>query len=139
MGYTHYWRMPEPIDAETFKKIAKDFSLIATACSDILAGWDGTGSPKITDNEINFNGIEDMSHENMLMRINDPDHDFSFCKTAMKPYDVAVTSLLIIVKHYLKDGITVTSDGDIQDWADGKSLCQNTLGYGKDFLLDNGM
>jgi len=61
---------------------------------------------------------------------------FEFCKTAFKPYDLAVISLLIIAKHYLKNKIRVSSDGTDEQWFDGKMLCQQELNYGLDFKLD---
>lgn len=61
---------------------------------------------------------------------------FGFCKTAFRPYDLAVTSCLIIVKHYLKDKMVVHSDGEEHHWQDAKWLCQTILGYGADFHLD---
>lgn len=62
---------------------------------------------------------------------------FSCCKTAYKPYDLAVISCLIIAKHYLKNEITVHSDGEMEHWSDGQLLCQKLLGYGAEFKLDD--
>ena len=62
---------------------------------------------------------------------------FEFCKTAYKPYDLAVIICLIIAKHYLKDGIIVSSDGTLEQWKDGMIICQKILGYGLDFTLKN--
>lgn len=64
------------------------------------------------------------------------DNIFSCCKTAFKPYDLAVVSFLIIAKHHLGDKLTVHSDGEIQHWQDGMDICQEVFGYGKDFSLD---
>lgn len=61
---------------------------------------------------------------------------FDFCKTAYKPYDLAVTAFLIIAKQYLKRSICVRSDGRAPHWADARVLCQKDLGYGDDFELD---
>lgn len=60
---------------------------------------------------------------------------FTFCKTAYKPYDVAVNVCLIIAKHYLKSQIKVSSDGELHHWKDAMKLCQRMLGYGLDFKL----
>ena len=62
---------------------------------------------------------------------------FQFCKTAYRPYDLAVNVCLIIAKHRLKDGIVVKSSGTENNWIEGKQLCQHFLGYGGDFRLDN--
>ncbi len=58
---------------------------------------------------------------------------FNFCKTAFRPYDLAVIVFLIIAKHHLKDEFRVASDGSDNHWFDGKLLCQMELGYGQDF------
>jgi len=60
---------------------------------------------------------------------------FEFCKTAYKPYDLAVIICLIIAKHHLKEEIIVSSDGRIDTWKDGMLICQKILGYGLDFTL----
>jgi len=60
---------------------------------------------------------------------------FEFCKTAYKPYDLAVTAALIIAQHHLGNLIVVSSDGEEQHWFDAKQLCQMELGYGMDFHL----
>lgn len=61
---------------------------------------------------------------------------FEFTKTAYKPYDLAVNVALIIAKHYLKDDIKVSSDGEANNWIEGMQLCQKFLGYGEVFKLD---
>lgn len=60
---------------------------------------------------------------------------FAFCKTAFKPYDLAVNTCLIIIKHYLGDRIEVSSDGRMKDWQDAMGICENAFGYGKDFTV----
>lgn len=51
-------------------------------------------------------------------------------KTAFKPYDIAVTSALLIAKRYLRDQLVVESNGADPQWADARELCQKHLGYG---------
>ena len=60
---------------------------------------------------------------------------FDCCKTAYKPYDLAVIICLIIAKHHLKEEIIVSSDGALDNWQDGMLICQKILGYGLDFAL----
>ncbi|MDO8303281.1 MAG: hypothetical protein Q7T18_08570 [Sedimentisphaerales bacterium] len=62
---------------------------------------------------------------------------FDCCKTAYKPYDLAVIICLIIAKHHLKEAILPSSDGRINNWQDGMLICQKILGYGLDFELRN--
>jgi len=62
---------------------------------------------------------------------------FSFCKTAFRPYDLAVNVFLIIAKHHMGNSIKVKSDGELQHWMDAAKICQNALGYGlNDFKLE---
>jgi len=83
----------------------------------------------------------DCSHESFYFpRIVDREHPtadgyFNCTKTAYKPYDWPLTACLIVAKHYLGDGIKISSDGENKDWEDGRRLCQHVLGYGKDFKL----
>lgn len=60
---------------------------------------------------------------------------FNCCKTNYHPYDLAVTMALIIAKHYFGDAIEISSDGESKDWEDARIICQQFLGYGKDFVL----
>jgi hypothetical protein len=60
---------------------------------------------------------------------------FGFCKTAYKPYDLAVQVCLVIARHHLGSSIRVRSDGSLQEWQDAISLCQEELGYGGEFRL----
>lgn len=61
---------------------------------------------------------------------------FDCCKTAYKPYDLAVNICLIIAKHNLKDQIIIHSDGEIDQWKDAIEITKHFLGYGSDFNLD---
>jgi len=60
---------------------------------------------------------------------------FTFCKTAFKPYDICVTACLIVLEHYFKDHVRVSSDGESAEWDDARRLCQQVLGYGEEFTL----
>lgn len=60
---------------------------------------------------------------------------FNCCKTAYRPYDLAVTAVLIALKHHFPK-CKVSTDGEEKDWLDGKILCNNILGYGMDFNID---
>lgn len=55
------------------------------------------------------------------------------CKTAFKPYDVAVTAALLIAKHHWGENIEITSCGSEAQWRDAKLICQRVLGYGASF------
>ncbi len=60
---------------------------------------------------------------------------FDFCKTAFKPYDLAVQVCLVIAVHHLGDAISVRSDGSLAEWRDAVALCEEVLGYGGAFVF----
>lgn len=57
-----------------------------------------------------------------------------FCKTAYKPYDLAVNVCLVIARKHMD--ASICSDGDITNWQEAMQICQHFLGYGSDFTLD---
>jgi hypothetical protein len=54
---------------------------------------------------------------------------FYSCKTAFKPYDLAVQSVLLICKRHLGDCIVVSSGGSDFHWNDPRRFCFVHLGY----------
>lgn len=56
-----------------------------------------------------------------------------FCKTAFRPYDLAVTVFLLIVKHHLGPDFRIDTDGEAKQWEDAQRLCQAELGYSLSF------
>ena len=61
-----------------------------------------------------------------------------FCKTAFRPYDVAVTAFLVIARHHLGPRFKVQTDGEGCHWADAFALCQAVLGYGAGYSCQDG-
>ena len=53
-----------------------------------------------------------------------------YVKTAFRPYDVAVTAVLLIAKRHLRDRLVIHSDGGNRQWVDARRICQSVLGYG---------
>lgn len=64
---------------------------------------------------------------------------FDCCKTAFRPYDIAVTACLLIAKHRLGNTIKVSTDGTDANWFDAKMLCQMVLGYGLEYEVQAGV
>jgi hypothetical protein len=60
---------------------------------------------------------------------------FECCKTAFKPYDLAVTACLVIAKHHFGDLMHIASDGEMEHWKDGMEIVQRVLNYGNNFKL----
>lgn len=131
MGYTHYWKLPNAeIEVDKWNSFVKDFKEILPNFVGLL---DTKGDQKLqVDSEtIYLNGIGEEQHETFsINRVGAS--DFEFCKTARKPYDIAVCSALIIAKRHFGDAIEVSSDGDNADseWLVAKALCIKELGYG---------
>lgn len=140
MGYTHYWRI-NPIKGKAEKQ-EKAYQNAIKKCQKIVSEYNKAVKSIDPKDErrlsgysahtkvgqyggLNFNGVGNLSHEDFSFREHFRENsDFDFCKTARKPYDVVVTACLIVMKHYLKDGINVSSDGDASEWNDGLELAK---------------
>ena len=148
MGYTHYWRHNRTIPQNIWNKIIKDIKKLLPRFKMLsieLTGWDGSGKPIFDKGQVSFNGRPehetfsidrdfDMYSRNHLTNLDNDGRSFSFCKTAMKPYDLAVTACLIVFTYHQPD-ILVSLDGEDRDWVKAKTLCQQVLGYGDNFRL----
>lgn len=146
MGYTHYWNTVAPKrEKGNAEKAEKQYQKAIRQCQRLikrhnaelkaidskhpsrLSGY--TAHCKVSQyGGLNVNGAGDLKHEDFCMREHFAEnHDGDFCKTARKPYDVAVVACLIILKHYLGDLFQVESDGDANDWTDGLELAKKHL------------
>ena len=133
MGYTHYWENGE-IDSDTFAAIAADTKLAYQIAKEklgvkVAVEYDrATEDPIFSEDQIVFNGIGDDGHETFALykeRTN-----FSFCKTARKPYDILVVAALHIASVHAaraKVYMSFTSDGDDADLSAGKKLAEQAL------------
>lgn len=120
MGYTHYWKITEELPREKFIEFAEGVKqLVATAQEAGVA----IGDEEYSDTVIVFNGVAGDAHESFYFTI-DGD-EFNFCKTAQKPYDIAVTASLILAKKIFGKAITVSSDGAWTDWESGQLLYES--------------
>ena len=122
MGYTHYWNevKVQPEIWKAFVKLAKK----AADASSIRIAWEfdeTSKKPEFNAKGIRFNGCGDNGHETFVLRPNGS--GFNFCKTAEKPYDEIVVSILILAAKYLP-GFSWSSDGDNKDFRDGLALAQ---------------
>jgi hypothetical protein len=61
----------------------------------------------------------------------------SNCKTAYRPYDLAVNAVLVIAKHHLGDKTKVVSDGDLPRWIEAIELCRQYLGYPETYKFNS--
>ncbi len=139
MGYSHAWyRAEREFPATQFKKAVEDFTKLLPHFKKMgitLAGGEGEGKPAITPKEIIFNGKGNEGYETFYMPRLDEEARrcrngfFCYTKTSQMPYDLAVTSALLILKHHMKDNLKVGSDGSIEEWNEAVQLVKKVLGY----------
>ncbi len=121
MGYTHYFPQKRSFTRKEWSKIQDAFLEITKSALEnrglVLRGWDGTGHPEHDGKYIRFNGNEDgdLSHETFSIQRSRLD-EFNFCKTARKPYDLAVCAMLICINDIAPSALDIGSDGDESDW-----------------------
>ena len=152
MGYLHHWRQPLTISDAAWQSIRSDFRKAFTAaerCGRCSCRWLGRGAAgEISNRSICFNGPRKCGHpasgelripyppkmlkESVLPAEipTTPDGTPHGSKTGFRPYDIAMTAVLLIAKHYLRDRILVYTDGADAQWADARRICQRVLGYG---------
>ena len=152
MGYTHYWRFHKPerklgameVADKKYKKAILECQRIARTYNrrmkeegrdwDRLSGF-SAHVPVGKYGGLEINGKQEQAHEPFTMRehfrqaleLGYTKNGFDFCKTARKPYDIVVTACLAVLKYRLGDLITVSSDGDAQDWDAGVLLARDIL------------
>jgi hypothetical protein len=130
LGYTHYFPQQRAFTDSEWQAITKFANSLFEHKKDLVA--DGRGDldtePLVNDEYISFNGIEDLSYETFsISKLHDT--EYNFCKTNQKPYDVVVTALLTHIKKVAPDALSISSDGDEADWAEGVEL-ENTVSEG---------
>lgn len=124
MGYTHYFPQTKPVSNATWKKIVTDVKKIIKAADIPLQGL--KGRKIFSKDSIEFNSKNE-GCEYFILKQNNA--DYAFCKTARYPYDLVVTSALLIVHHYAGHCYEISSDGDADDWSDAMRLNARVLGY----------
>jgi hypothetical protein len=133
MGYTHYWNQLRDFTREEWAQIREDFEALLKDVQHVqgipLASGEGEPgtSPEFTDEYILFNGVGDDAHESFIVHRKRPPKEpwqsrrgGDFCKTARKPYDLAVIaalSYLCTVPDPAAFG--ANSDGHGRDWLEG--------------------
>ena len=121
MGYTHYWKRSRPAARQEWAEYMGDiFSIVKHCTGEGIPLVDGMGDegslPVISSGEVAFNGVGEEAHETFMITATPNDRGGGFCKTAHKPYDLAVCLALIMAKKRFGPDIEVTSDGDVGEW-----------------------
>ena len=149
MGYTHYTYRPRKNagSAYMYGKLALDARQIVEQAQSEgirIRNGEGLGEPEFTEFSFSINGDaeaftsdgRDLAHETFYWagipthpkHREGESHYFSFCKTAMKPYDAVVTAILIRAKSIYGSCVEISSDGDWSEWQAGRELYQRVFG-----------
>tara|TARA_B100001559_G_scaffold296902_1_gene280314 strand:- start:2568 stop:2981 length:414 start_codon:yes stop_codon:yes gene_type:complete len=117
----------KPAEPAAWQAICDDFrKMMATALLSqplpIQREDEVGGQPLVDSKYIIFNGIGNNGHETMVLQRDG--EGFQFCKTAHKPYDRAVTALLILADFHSPNTWLVKSDGAPDDWQEGLELAR---------------
>lgn len=128
MGYTHYFpheRVSKSVWTDIVAGCKRACKLSGVR---LVHEYDGEDlPPTFNKDDVWFNGVGDDGHETFaLHRVGSG--GFEFCKTARKPYDLAVTACLLIYKHFSPGTMELSSGGDRKDWQAGKELAERALG-----------
>jgi hypothetical protein len=153
MGFSHYFARPKRLPARAFRAAAEDCRRVVEHLADtaglvVRLDSDEPGPPRFGPDEVRFNGVGGDGHETFAVpRAFDPrpfqrpDRGpyFDFCKTARKPYDLAVCCCLIVFRNHFGERFGVSSDAhepdDPANWPAARRACREALGYGADFAL----
>lgn len=111
MGYTHYWRISRAISKANWanfcnnvRRVLDDPQIAPLVC---MEDDQPDQPPQVDGTQVVFNGKGPEGHETFVL-VPGP-AEFTFCKTAQKPYDLAVC-LVLLLAQYLPD-IRISSDG----------------------------
>ncbi|WP_052412521.1 hypothetical protein [Streptomyces mutabilis] len=145
MGHTNYFAYTPK--AENFRSIWLQLRLDAAAILDLveqtqgiaLAGGAGTGTPRIDEDAIVFNGLmaADEHYETFAIELEPRFEDergftYSFCKTGgvrPKPYDMAVTAVMLRAHALAPDCFAIDSDGDWdEEWVHARAIHRMLFG-----------
>lgn len=142
MGYTHYWTQTKNHTRAEWTQICEDIGAIlkdvqhvqgiplAFECDEPLK------AVEIGPEVIRFNGLGEDGHETFYITRNRKPLEewqtkdqlgWDFCKTARKPYDLAVTACLAYLAAMESKPWRVSSDGDGRDWIDGVELARRVV------------
>lgn len=144
MGYSHYIYRKTDFTAKQWEKVSLEAFQILDCCKDrkiVLAyEYDAPepGNPEVTPDVIRFNGWKDEGHETFLITRKRPDNhaydpdakeSFDFCKTARKPYDLAVCLVMLSMKRHAPRSVRIGSDGEWDDeWLEARRVYRELFG-----------
>lgn len=138
MGYTHYWTQTRSFTKEEWIEVSADLAeILSYVENDLgvpLAGGMGEAGtrPRFGAGAIVFNGVGDDAHETFSVDLKrsraytGATLGWACCKTARKPYDVAVTACLCYLSS-VAGVFSVSSDGSGSDFVLGLDAARKAL------------
>ena len=122
MGYTNYWKQTKDFTNEEWDLVKKEYEYVLEICKGIIIN-EGKNPEEIV---FNGNPIGDLNHETFILRkkakiisyeglvkskkLKKQMEGLNFCKTATKPYDLAVWHLLFFAKNKTKAITEISRD-----------------------------
>lgn len=141
MGYTHYFSQSRSFSKDEWNRVKDGLRKIVCQCIgegiDLQFEYDDERELEISDTMIRFNGVDDMGHETFIVCKDVPKHQawedhtkpvFQFCKTARKPYDLAVCLSLLWIQSVAPNVLQIASDGGNAEWNPVRQIYQNLFG-----------
>lgn len=105
MGYTHYWNLNSNVLKD---EVLEDVRQILNEYRDIVQLDENDAQEPIVNNYlIQFNGIGEKGYETFVVEPG----GISFCKTNLRPYDLVVCEVLLVLKHHHGMNFDLDSDG----------------------------
>ena len=129
--YTQYYELIKPIDDESWKKICIDTKKVIKYYKKLNINVEANHPSGIMVSNkkkyINFNGIGDDSYE--TFSFGKEQMRFNFCKTNQNEYDKVVCSVMLVIYHHAKDCVSMSSDGNFNDWKEMMKNNAKIFGY----------
>ena len=117
-GYTNYWQQSEDFTSSEWSKIVRLAKATIRKAEKqgivIRDGW-GKGRPVVNNREISLNGDAEnnLDHETFYITKKLKD-DWSFTKTARKPYDAVVATILVGIQKIAPKKFKPSADGSLR-------------------------
>ena len=119
-GYSNYWDHTEDFTNSEWSKIVR-FAKAAIKTAEkhgivIRDGW-GKGNPVINNKEIYLNGDGENNLDHETFRItkkHNPGSPWGFTKTARKPYDAVVATILVGIQKIAPKKFEPRADGSLR-------------------------
>ena len=127
MGYTHRWCQSADFTPDQWSAICKDVRKIISYCRQhgivIQYEYDDSSRQCVFKEAIQFNGAGFEGHETFFIPYG-PDaylQQYNFCKTARKPYDLAVCLCLLRIAHHCPAFFIAPAGDWDSDWLNARA------------------